>query len=88
MIGPNRLPVPVRLLADQKITQPIGFGPATPAPDHTSVTDARAWLFYDVTAAENEALIRFEVSPSLAGFVPMHPSDGTQSVSWSMLMVA
>ena len=78
---------PIRLLVDQHMIEPMGYQRATPVPDHTSVADDGTWLTFDQEPGQHDVLVRFDVMPTALGFVPMHVSDGTDSVDWSMFVV-
>lgn len=84
---PQQTEQPVRLLVNQQMIDPTGYQHATPRPNHSSVGDAGAWLTFSETAGQQDALLRFEMSPSTVGFIPMHLSDGNDTIDWTMLVV-
>jgi hypothetical protein len=84
---PTDLTHPVRLLLDQHMIEPMGYGHATPIPDHTSTSDAGVWLTFDELGGQHDALVRLDLMPVAVGPVPMEITDGTDTVKWSMLVV-
>lgn len=78
---------PVRLLLDQHMVEPMGLQHSIPVPDQSSVSDAGVWLTFAELAGQHDALVRFDVSPTAVGMIPMEVTDGTDTVKWSMLVV-
>ncbi|WP_428486186.1 hypothetical protein [Rhodopila sp.] len=78
---------PVRLLVDQHMIEPMGYQHATPLPEHASIGDAGVWLTFNERADQHDALVRFDLSPTALGFIPMQVSDGSNTVKWTMLVV-
>jgi hypothetical protein len=76
-----------RLLLDQHMIEPMGYQHATPVPDHTSVSDAGIWLTFEEPPGQHNALVRFDVAPNAVGWIPMQITDGTDTVSWTMLVL-
>jgi hypothetical protein len=78
---------PVRLLVDQRMIEPMGYQRSTPQPDHTSLAKDGDWLTFNPKPGEQDVLVRLNLSPTFVGLVPMHLSNGTDSVDWSMFVV-
>jgi hypothetical protein len=87
-VQPDRdTPYPFRLLVNQQMIEPMGYQRTVPLPSQSILGDAGVWLSFEREARQHDVLIRFEVVPDAVGLVPMHLSDGTDQVDWSMLVV-
>jgi hypothetical protein len=76
-----------RLLVDQGMIEPIGYQHTMPRPDDVTLSKDGNWLTFDTEPGQQEVLVRLNVSPTFVGFVPMHISDGTESIDWTIFVV-
>ena len=78
---------PVELSLNQQIIEPMGFQRSIPLANTSSVTDNGMRLSFTEPPDQHDVLVRFQVMPEAIGIVPLHVSDGTETVNWSMLVV-
>ena len=84
---PQDVARPIELRVNQQIIEPMGYQRAIPLANSSSVTDNGMRLTFDEAANQSDVLIRFEVMPNAIGFVPLHVSDGSDTVNISVLVV-
>ena len=84
---PLETPRPIELQVSQQMIEPMGYHRSIPLADSSRVTDGGMRLMFSPVADKPEALVRFELMPSAVGIIPLHVSDGTDTVNWSMLVV-
>lgn len=83
------LPTPqsVQLRVDQHILEPMGYQHSTPIADSSIVSDNGVRMTFNEAADQHDALIRIGLAPDALGLIPLHLSDGTESIDWYMLVV-
>ncbi len=72
---------------NQQIIEPLGYQRTVPLANSSSVSDNGIRLTFTDAANQSDTLVRFELMPNVVGFVPLHLSDGTNTIDWSMLVV-
>jgi hypothetical protein len=84
---PQGLTHPIELQADQHLIEPMGFQRSVPLADSSTVNNDGTRLTFNEAASQSDVLVRFELMPNAVGFVPLHVSDGAESIDWSVLVV-
>ncbi len=78
---------PINVSVNQQIIEPMGFQRSIPLANASSVTDSGIRLSFTEPSGQHDVLVRFELLPNAVGFIPLHVSDGTDTIDWSMLVV-
>ncbi|MGD0103027.1 MAG: hypothetical protein ABSC06_03200 [Rhodopila sp.] len=79
---------PIELRVNQQIIEPMGYQRSVPlANSSSSVSDAGMRLTFNEAANQPDVLVRFELMPNAVGLVPLHVSDGSDTIDWSILVV-
>jgi hypothetical protein len=64
----------------------MGFQRSVPLADTSRLSDGGMRLMFTPVADKPEVLVRLELTPSAVGIIPLHVSDGSDSVDWSLLV--
>jgi hypothetical protein len=78
---------PLELRVNQQIIEPMGYQHSIPLANGSSLSEDGIRLTFNEPAYQSDVSIRLELMPSAVGFVPLHVSDGTDSIDWSVLVV-
>ena len=84
---PEPVQRPIELQVNQRIIEPMGYQHTVPSANSSSVSDDGMRLTFNEAANQSNVLVRFQVAPNAIGLIPLHVSDGTDAVDWSMLVV-
>ncbi|MDQ2762707.1 MAG: hypothetical protein M3Y22_04230 [Pseudomonadota bacterium] len=77
----------IELRVNQQMIEPMGYERTVPLANNSSVTDDGMRLAFTDAANQSDILARFQLKPSAVGFIPLHLSDGTDTIDWSVLVV-
>ena len=84
---PEDFPHPIELRVSQQMIEPMGYEHTIPAANNSSLSEHGMRLTFNEAANQPDVLVRFELAPNAIGFVPLHISDGTDTINWSVLVV-
>jgi hypothetical protein len=65
----------------------MGYRRSIPLAEASRVSERGISLTFTPVPDTPEMLIRLELMPNAVGFIPLHVSNGTDSVVWSPLVV-
>jgi hypothetical protein len=78
---------PIELRVNQQMIEPMGYQRSIPIAESSRVSNDGMRLTFSSLPESPEVLVRFELSPSAVGMVPLYVSEGTDFVSCSLLVV-
>jgi hypothetical protein len=84
---PQNTAHPIELRVNQQMIEPMGYQRSVPLANTSSVSNDGMSLTFNAVPDQSDVLVRFELMPNAVGFIPMHVSDGTDSIDWSLLVV-
>jgi hypothetical protein len=84
---PQSVGHPIELRINQQMIEPMGYQRSVPLANSSSVSNDGMRLSFEAAPGQSDILVRFELMPNAIGFVPLHVSDGTDSIDWSLLVV-